>query len=47
MNTQRCGKETSTELSPSHVAEAINIHEQVTNNKRSISEASQEAAVHQ
>ncbi len=33
MNIQRCGKETCTEFSPSHVAAAINIHEQVTNAK--------------
>ena len=47
MNTQRCSKETCTGSSSSHVGQAMNVHEQVINDNRSINEASKEAAGHQ
>ncbi|WP_345046671.1 hypothetical protein [Arthrobacter methylotrophus] len=46
MSTQRCTKETSTESSRIHVAQAISIHEQVPNANWSISEARKEATGH-
>jgi hypothetical protein len=47
VNHQRCTKKIRTEFSSGHVGQTMNVHEEVTNDTRSISEANKEASGHQ